>query len=166
MMLRKAKRLISLALLTAMALTMGAAAANRAAPPPPIDTQPVHKTLSDGTDYNRWYAGYSYGSVYLDEAISAAGVATGIGDLLGIPIAECLDLGVDIMEAVRSGAIDYGYTDIGQHKYIETRQKPGDISPVYTTIYYVYIFGNDGSVVASDTITYEAMNPYVAGAAS
>lgn len=143
----------ALFLVLAMCFTMAASAA------PPLNTNPVYQVLPDGTIYTRVYSGYTTEFVDVDSMISTANLAGRIGSMFGIPMAKAVRVATTIMDYLRQNSIDYDAVEIECYKYIETRQKPGDTSPVYTTLYYMtYHFPNGRST--SQTLSYEAMSPY------
>lgn len=143
----------ALFLVLAMCFTMAASAA------PPLNTNPVYQVLPDGTIYTRVYSGYTTEFIDLDGLVNATQIAAVVASKFSFELTVALSVAYVVMDNRREDAIDYEAVEIECYKYIETRQKPGDTSPVYTTLYYMtYHFPNGRST--SQTLSYEAMSPY------
>lgn len=143
----------ALFLVLAMCFTMAASAA------PPLDTNPVYQVRPDGTIYTRVYSGYTTEFIDLDGLVNATQIAAVVASKFSFELTVALSVAYVVMDNRREDAIDYEAVEIECYKYIETRQKPGDTSPVYTTLYYMTYHFDDGHSV-SDVISYEAMSPY------
>lgn len=155
-MKRSICKILSLVLIMAMSFTLIAAAASGN---PPLGTAPVYKTLSDGTIYTRVYSGYTNEFVDIDRAMSVSGATNLIMPLISAPWSVVQGVATYILSEMRKKSIDHDAIEIECYKYIETRQKPGDISPVYTTLYYMtYHFSGNG--ISTQVLSYEAMSPY------
>lgn len=143
----------ALFLVLAMCFTMAASAA------PPLNTNPVYQVRPDGTIYTRVYSGYTTEFVNVEQGMKASNLAALILAKINAPWSITLSIANAIIDNFAKQPIDKGAVKIECYKYIETRQKPGDTSPVYTTLYYMTYHFPGGGVI-QDVISYEAMSPY------
>lgn len=148
MFAKKSSRLVAFMLVLAMAFTLGAGAVGQ----PQTTADIVHSWVAEDQRYHI--------DVYED-----LGTAQQLGGCLAIYLRVpglAVIVATEIFRRVTPADIKKYGVNFHVLKTIETRQKPGDISPVYTTTYRVtyYLTSTSTSPLSVQTYTYTGMNPY------
>lgn len=149
MFAKKSSRLVAFMLVLAMAFTLGAGAVGQ----PQTTADIVHSWVAEDQRYHLDYEG---------TLNTAQDIAQVLYDVFPNKISVAVIVGSEIFKLCTPAQIRAYGLNFHVLKTIETRQKPGDISPVYTTTYRItyYLKSTSTSPLKVESYTYTGMNPY------